>query len=65
MTFMKNIEEIVVSDNTGTIVSAINTFSKIARIINSGYFLYPQVMIESEDGLWVADRNNSKLCFVK
>ena len=65
MTFMKNIEEIVVSDNTGSIVSTINTFSKIERIINSGYFFYPQVMAETEDGLWVADRNNSKLCFIK
>jgi hypothetical protein len=64
MTFMKNIEEIVVSDNTGSIVSTINTFSKIARIINSGYFFYPQVMAETEDGLWVADRNNSKLCLL-
>lgn len=64
MTFIQNIEEIVVSDNSGTIVSAINTFSKTARIINSGYFAYPYTIAETEDGLWVADRNNFKLCFV-
>ena len=64
MTFMKNIEEIIVSDNTGSILGSINIFSKTTRIISSNYFFYPYNIVETEDGLWVADRNHSRLCLL-
>ena len=64
MTFMKNIEEIVISDINGHILGSINIFSKTTRIINSSYFFYPHNTLETEDGLWVADRNHSRLCLL-
>jgi WD40 repeat protein len=64
MTFTHDTEEIIVSDNTSSVVGSVHTYSKTSRTIHSHYFKYPQMCIKTTEGLWVVDRNRDKICLV-
>jgi len=64
MSFTHDTEEIIVSDNTSSVVGSVHIYSKTSRIIHSNYFNYPQMCIKTKEGLWVVDRNHAKICLV-
>ncbi len=61
MTFIPEVEEIIVCDNNSSIVGALDTYSKKSRFIHSNFFEYPHQSVNTTDGLYVVVRNHHKI----
>jgi hypothetical protein len=61
MTFIPEIEEIIVSDNNSRTVGALNIHSKESRIIHSEFFSYPRESVNTSEGLYLVVRNHNKI----
>jgi hypothetical protein len=61
MTFIPDIEELIVCDNNSSTVGALNTHTKESRIIHSNFFHYPHDSVYTTEGLYIVVRNHDKI----
>jgi hypothetical protein len=61
MTFIPELEELIVCDNNSSTVGALNTHTNESRIIHSNFFSYPHDSVRASEGLYVVVRNHDKI----